>query len=152
LELYKHACELYEIDDKEYYGLDCFRNTVNIAIKCQKYEDALETLQKLVVIHTKNNRSNDVFKAYLSLVVVHLQRNDYVGADTAYQKALQYSGFPPSDESRRASELLDAWEHHDPEALAKCTKAQTFEFLDVSVARLARSLKLSTATVATDLT
>lgn len=37
LELYIGACDLFEIDNKEYYGLDTFRQALAAAIKAKKY-------------------------------------------------------------------------------------------------------------------
>ncbi len=53
------------------------------------------------------------------------------------------SGFPPSDESRCAAAVLEAWEAGDQAALTNAVKAQTFQFLDPAVSRLARDLKVS---------
>lgn len=49
-DLYKGACDLFEIDNKEYYGLDTFRQAMAAAIKANKYVSCFATCSSCLCV------------------------------------------------------------------------------------------------------
>jgi len=148
VELCMQAIEAFEDEDKLIFSADTYKMAENLLLKNQKYTDAIPLYRKHAKVYESLNQKANVWKTYLTIIVIQLQMDDYVGANTSNEEFLQVDGYLNTDECRIANDLLDAIEHGDSEALQKITKKPIFNFLDNSVARIAKGLKIGEGGVA----
>eukprot|EP01114_Cavostelium_apophysatum_P015201 TRINITY_DN409_c0_g1_i1.p1 TRINITY_DN409_c0_g1~~TRINITY_DN409_c0_g1_i1.p1 ORF type:complete len:312 (-),score=62.55 TRINITY_DN409_c0_g1_i1:58-993(-) len=141
MQLVGDACSIFEVEEREQFAPNTFKYAIGVAIKQNKFDQALEYLGRLGKIHTKLKQTHDMPKIHLSAIIIHLKRDDYVSADRVYQEFISTGGMS-SPEVKVAAELLEAYEKADAEALKTCLGRQAFTFLDNNVAKLSRSLKV----------
>jgi len=145
VELCMQAIEAFEDEDKLIFSADTYKMAESLLLKNQKYIEAIPLYRKHAKVYESLNQKANVWKTYLTIIVIQLQMDDYVGANSSNEEFLQVDGYLNTDECRIGNDLLDAVEHGDSEALQKITKKPIFNFLDNSVARIAKSLKVGGA-------
>jgi hypothetical protein len=112
--------------------------------------DAVEMLRKQAAVMERIGQGQQAYKVYLSEVVLLLHVGDFIGAEKAFQDALQCvclrlpccllahvasraGSFFQSTEGRAANKLLDAFEHREEADVKKLVQAQVFGFLEATV-------------------
>jgi hypothetical protein len=135
-EIYKEAATMYEVDDKENFANETYKDALNFLIKEKFWDDAIELMKVMCKAYKKLNYTLDAFRLYLSMIILHLNRNDIVAADRTYQEALVLEGFITSEEGVIANDLLRAFENNSSEELKKVQSKQLLTFLDNEVPRL----------------
>jgi len=143
----KQACELYELEDKEHYSGETFKVAISLFLRNKKYADTVELLKNQARVFGKLNQTHDIHKCYLSIIVVYLFCDDVVAASKEYTQCIEFPTFAMSQEGLTASELLDAYENGNAEALKIVTSKQIFNFLDNQVTKIARALTISDSLV-----
>lgn len=143
----KQACELYELEDKEHYSGETFKIAISLFLRNKKFADTIELLKNQARVFGKLNQTHDINKCYLSIIVVYLFCDDAVAASKEYTQFIEVNTFPMSQEGIAASELLDAYESCNAEALKAVTNKQIFNFLDNQVTKIARVLTVSDSLV-----
>jgi tetratricopeptide (TPR) repeat protein len=136
------ACSMFDDPEKYAFARDVFLSTLTMAVRHKNFQRAVEVLRQHSVIYKHLNQMPNCWKCYLSIVVLLLAKNDFDGADAANNEFMQIDGYTTSEEFGAASELLDAFEKGDGKILAKVLQNQAFQYIDNSVARLARDLKI----------
>eukprot|EP01113_Clastostelium_recurvatum_P017995 TRINITY_DN2122_c0_g1_i2.p1 TRINITY_DN2122_c0_g1~~TRINITY_DN2122_c0_g1_i2.p1 ORF type:complete len:343 (+),score=109.44 TRINITY_DN2122_c0_g1_i2:77-1105(+) len=151
MDLLKQACELFEIEDKEHYSGDTFKQTISLLLKHKKYADTVQVLNAQCRMNIKLNQPHDLHKAYLSIIVIYLYCDDLVAAKNAWEKnTMDTPAFPMSQEGTSAAAILDAYEANDNDKLHAATQKQIFNFLDNQVARIAKQLKVTDSLVSSN--
>lgn len=140
IQLLVDACELFELDDKDHFSGDTFKQTISMLIKHKKYSESIELMMLQNKVFVKLNQNHDLHKASLGIIVMHLSLDDVVGAKQKYTQFLEYPTFSHSQEGVTSSELIQAFEIQDGEAIKKISARQLFNFLDNSVAKIAKAL------------
>mmetsp|Transcript_14407 Transcript_14407/g.24635 ORF Transcript_14407/g.24635 Transcript_14407/m.24635 type:complete len:285 (-) Transcript_14407:37-891(-) len=142
--LYKDAAELYAEEDKEFKAGPLYKKSIAFALRNNCIKDAIEMYNNQIKACERLDQKHQIHKCRLSIIILHLHNDDVVGAQNYYSEASSTCayGFPGSEESEAAGDLLAAYSADDDEALKAVTGKQLFTFLDNEVAKLARKLEL----------
>ncbi|KAI9141652.1 hypothetical protein BKA69DRAFT_1124753 [Paraphysoderma sedebokerense] len=138
--LYMETCDMYEEQERQRLAVDTFKRTLAVLLKNKRYPEAVNILQRLYSIYSKLSQRPGQSKTALSLVIVLLGMGDEVEAGKSFEKFVDELGMV--DEVKIASELLDAFDKRDQDAVEAAVKQQSMNFLDNEVIRLARSLRV----------
>jgi len=138
--LAEEACSVFEAEDREIFAPNTFKYAVNLILKQDNLEKALDLYGRLARINMHLNQTMDLSKTYLSMIIIHIKRNDSVSAERVYQDMMVQG--PTSNEGRVASELLQAWEKGTQEEMKAVLAKQTFTFLDQQIMKLSKTLTI----------
>jgi len=136
------ACTVLEEEGRGLFSRDTFINGVAFLLKHNRYEDAINLLNR----HNKicealmTTFENDLYKNLLSILVIRVHVGEYETAVQEYKEFVNKQEFSSSTEHECAYNLMTSLIHGSNEELAKCTSQQTFTFLNNQIARLARRL------------
>ncbi|EGC38320.1 soluble NSF attachment protein gamma isoform [Dictyostelium purpureum] len=142
-ELLKDACELFELDDKDHFSGDTFKQTISLLLKHKKYEEAIDLMILQNRVFIKLNQNHDLHKSCLSVIAISLATDDIVGAKKKYDQFLDYPSFLHSQEGTTAAELINAFDNHDAEGVKNIVSRHLFNFLDNQVAKIAKGLSIN---------
>ncbi|KAF8978752.1 hypothetical protein BGZ46_006193 [Entomortierella lignicola] len=143
VELYIGACNIYESEDRGRYATDTFKKTISLLVKHNRFEKAIEVLQRLGNIQKDTPNKSAYYKTLLSIIIIQLAAGDEVEAGKRFQAFCSVEGFIRSEESAIAHAMLDAFEHRDQAYYNKTAGRQHVGFLDNEVARVARNIVIS---------
>jgi len=140
LRTYLAACEVLETGGKLAFSLDTLRNTLNFAVKMERWKDALDVIDHMLPVYAQLKQRAGSFKLRLSKVVLQLRRNDLTAARSAFQEGFDDVDYLRSDECAAAEDLLKAWEQMDEDTTKAVLSRPIFNFLERQVSLVARSL------------
>mmetsp|Transcript_39176 Transcript_39176/g.79063 ORF Transcript_39176/g.79063 Transcript_39176/m.79063 type:complete len:205 (-) Transcript_39176:48-662(-) len=147
---YRRSIELYAEDEQQAIFIgDTWRQCLNLMVKHDKKEDALSFLDTMFPIFEMLGQAEYLHKAQLSAVILHLAKGDSVAAANARDS---FREFAMSDEGEAASDLIDAFEEGNEEAIRGLVTTQTFTLLENQVGRLASKLPEICTECASDMT
>eukprot|EP01103_Thecamoeba_quadrilineata_P012871 TRINITY_DN342_c0_g1_i1.p1 TRINITY_DN342_c0_g1~~TRINITY_DN342_c0_g1_i1.p1 ORF type:complete len:193 (+),score=17.95 TRINITY_DN342_c0_g1_i1:440-1018(+) len=141
--LYKRACEIYGLEEKDIYGSETFKNAINFMIQSKQYMEALDLMREQIKILKKRNQIHQIVKIQLSMIIINLCNNDEVAAGKDFNTFQETSEFRNSEEGKIGGELLEAFEKHDIQLFQKCSNSQIFHFLDTQIQRALQNLASS---------
>ncbi|KAG0228642.1 hypothetical protein BGW42_002062 [Actinomortierella wolfii] len=144
INLYIGALNIYEAEDRARYATDTFKRAISLMVKHRRFDHALETLQRLGTVQEKSANKTAYFKTLLSIVIIRLAAGDEVDAGKRFQSFCAVDGFVRSEECAIAHAMLDAFEHRDQQYFDQTASRQHIGFLDNEIAKLVRSIKVST--------
>jgi len=145
LEIYNEALTTFEESEKWHYVADSYKDAAKFAVKNDQLDTAAEYYLRHnnVCVGMGPSHDGQVHRNFLHAIVLNLALKNYSKADDLYQKATAFDGFGPSEASRAAAEILDAYEKSDQEMLTEAIKRNhNLTFLDGWVARLLKALKV----------
>lgn len=146
-ECYEEAIEVFKDDEKDFNLGDVYKQYIGFLVRQQLFEDALKAIDGHIEVLLRQKHLPFVHKELLSKVVLLLHMGDTVRAEDAVAR-MDVSGWCASTECQAGSDLVEGFKAHDPEAVQKALKEQVFTFIQVEVARLARSLRVEGAAAA----
>ncbi|KAG0255742.1 hypothetical protein DFQ27_006082 [Actinomortierella ambigua] len=144
INLYIGALNIYDAEDRARYATDTFKRAISLMVKHRRFDNALETLQRLGMVQEKTSNKTAYYKTLLSIVIIRLAAGDEVDAGKRFQSFCSVDGFVRSEECAIAHAMLDAFEHRDQQYFDQTASRQHIGFLDNEIAKLVRSIKVST--------
>ncbi|KAF9973729.1 hypothetical protein BGZ73_002998 [Actinomortierella ambigua] len=142
--LYSGALNIYEAEDRARFATDTYKRAISLMVKHRRFDNALETLQRLGMVQEKTTNKTAYYKTLLSIVIIRLAAGDEVDAGKRFQSFCSVEGFVRSEECAIAHAMLDAFEHRDQQYFDQTASRQHIGFLDNEIAKLVRSIKVST--------
>ncbi|KAJ1963850.1 hypothetical protein GGI12_001801 [Dipsacomyces acuminosporus] len=142
IQLYNNALSIYENEDRGRFGIEAFKRAARYMIEKSLLAEAIETQRRLVAVCEQINNQAEKNKSYLSIVILVLAFGDEVEAGKCMNSFAQDDSFMRSREAFAADGILHAYTSGDQDALERCVEDQTLSFLDSSVARLARKIRV----------
>eukprot|EP00735_Rhodelphis_limneticus_P002712 TRINITY_DN1368_c0_g1::TRINITY_DN1368_c0_g1_i1::g.19955::m.19955 TRINITY_DN1368_c0_g1::TRINITY_DN1368_c0_g1_i1::g.19955 ORF type:complete len:367 (+),score=80.68,sp/Q9U9R7/SNAG_DICDI/30.58/5e-36,SNAP/PF14938.1/3e-18,TPR_12/PF13424.1/0.021,TPR_12/PF13424.1/0.41,TPR_12/PF13424.1/1.3,TPR_11/PF13414.1/0.068,TPR_11/PF13414.1/0.052,TPR_11/PF13414.1/1.6e+02,TPR_14/PF13428.1/1.5e+03,TPR_14/PF13428.1/56,TPR_14/PF13428.1/4.7e+02,TPR_14/PF13428.1/9.5,TPR_14/PF13428.1/14,TPR_14/PF13428.1/20,PPR_3/PF13812.1/ len=141
--LLEAACLIFERDDRQQFAQETYRTAVTLAVKTNNWDKAVDLLSRQREAHRKLNSEGHVHAAQLGMILLRLRQGDFAQADQLYHEfAAESAGWTLSGESRAADALLQAFESGKADQVTEALKIQTFNFLDPTLTRVAKALKL----------
>ncbi|XP_074645663.1 gamma-soluble NSF attachment protein-like [Tubulanus polymorphus] len=150
LDLYRHACECAEVEDRPRQAADSVGRSVRLLIRLQRYDEAADMIKKEIDLHALSENFPTVVKLVTGAVLIHLSRTDYVAANKMYKAALGYPEFIGSDDARALEALLDAYDSGDGAVMNETLSLPVFKYMENDFAKLARALKAPGASIKSD--
>ncbi|CAE8615077.1 unnamed protein product [Polarella glacialis] len=139
---FQDAIEVFQQDEKDYELGDVYKSYIAFLLRSGALEEALKAMDGHVEVLVRQKHLPFAHKELLSKVVLMLHLQDTVRANEALNTSGDVAGWFPSKECQVGSELVAAFQAHDPEAVASLIKDQIFSFLQVEVARIAKQLRV----------
>lgn len=143
IKLLTDACELFELDDKDHFSGDTFKQTISMLLKHKKYTEAVDLMILQNRVFVKLEQNHDLHKSCLSVITISLATDDIVASKKYYEQFLDYPSFIHSQEGTTAQELITAFDNHDVDGVKKIVSRHIFNFLDNQVAKIAKNLSIS---------
>uniref|UniRef100_A0A0G4FYS7 Gamma-soluble NSF attachment protein n=1 Tax=Chromera velia CCMP2878 TaxID=1169474 RepID=A0A0G4FYS7_9ALVE len=144
--LYSECIEVYETAEQFHYAAEVYRTYINFLAKQRRLEKLTKTIKEYMKLLKKLKQTNHLAKMTLSLVVLFLAQDNQVAADDALSDGIaDDTHFLGTPEFEQGSLAVEAYKGGDDEALKKTVAAQTFAFLPVEIAKIARGLKIESA-------
>jgi len=147
-ESYEEALEVFKEDEKVTHNLaEVYKQFIGFLVTAGLFEAAVKEIDGHIEVLMSQKYFPFVHKEMLSKVVLLLWMQDTVRAEQALNGArsdgtsVDVDGWFSSKESEVGFALVAAAKEHDPETIANVLADQTFTFLQVEVARLARELQ-----------
>lgn len=142
---YEEAIEVFKDADKEYELADIYKQKIGLLVRSGDLEEAMLTIDEHIKVLSHQKHWPFVHKEMLAKVVLALQLGDTVRADAALgMGTADVEGWYMSKECQYGTDLVQAFQESDPEAAERIVKEQVFTFLQVEVARIARTLRVKT--------
>lgn len=139
---YNAAIEVFEQDEKDYDLGDVYKSYTGFLVRTECFEDAMKAMDGHIVVLLRQKNPVNAHKEALAKVVLLLKLEDTVRAEQTMSAAGDMPGWFTSKECQVGSDLIEAFRACDPQAVAATIKDQTFTFLQVEVARIAKQLKV----------
>lgn len=139
---YQDAIEVFEQDEKDYDLADVYKSYTGFLVRAECFEDAMKAMDGHMKVLLRQKNVVNAHKEVLAKVVLLLKLEDTVRAQQAMSAAGDVPGWFTSKECQVGSDLIEGFRACDPEAVATAIKDQTFTFLQVEVARIAKQLKV----------
>eukprot|EP00927_Polykrikos_kofoidii_P008246 TRINITY_DN13419_c0_g1_i1.p1 TRINITY_DN13419_c0_g1~~TRINITY_DN13419_c0_g1_i1.p1 ORF type:complete len:308 (-),score=59.85 TRINITY_DN13419_c0_g1_i1:78-1001(-) len=147
-EALESTIEVYADDEKDHMLGDVYKKYIGFLIRTRQLEDALKAIDQHVALLQRQGHASFVYKELLAKVVLLLEIGDSVRAEEALAPGVAVQGWFTSKECILGNDLVAAYRSNDAEAAAAALKDQTFTFLQIEVARIARQLRVIPVTVA----
>lgn len=146
---YEEAIEVFKDADKEYELADIYKQKIGLLVRSGDLEDAMLTIDEHIKVLSHQKHWPFVHKEMLAKVVLAIKLGDTVRADQALgMGTAAVEGWYMSKECQYGTDLVQAFQESDPEACQTIIKQQVFTFLQVEVARIARTLQVATIAAA----
>jgi len=139
---YREAIEIFEQEEKDFDLGDVYKSYIGFLIRANSLEDAMKAIDGHIEVLVRQKSLPFAHKELLSKIVLLIKLEDGVRADESLNASGSISGWFTSKECQVASDLVEAFKTNDAEAMAGLIKDQTFSFLQVEVARIAKQLKV----------
>jgi len=143
-EMYLLAAELCENDEKLRDSADHLNNAVRMELKQKKYKEAATIMKQRCELFKKLQNPNNAHQLTLCMAIVYLAAGDFMQAETAFKDGFEVDRFGDSDEAMYTEQFLKAFQEYDAELLNQTKSAPLVKYLDTEIARLAKTLELST--------
>ncbi|KAI8324742.1 TPR-like protein [Martensiomyces pterosporus] len=142
IQLHNSALSIYENEDRGRFGIESFKRATRYMIEKSLFTQAIETQHRLAAICEQIGNQSERNKCYLSIIVIALAFGDEVEAGKRMNAFAQDDSFMRSHEALAADGILQAYASGDQDGFARCAEDQTLSFLESSVARLARKIRV----------
>eukprot|EP00405_Crypthecodinium_cohnii_P042981 CAMPEP_0206565832 /NCGR_PEP_ID=MMETSP0325_2-20121206/24313_1 /ASSEMBLY_ACC=CAM_ASM_000347 /TAXON_ID=2866 /ORGANISM="Crypthecodinium cohnii, Strain Seligo" /LENGTH=360 /DNA_ID=CAMNT_0054068777 /DNA_START=51 /DNA_END=1130 /DNA_ORIENTATION=+ len=142
-ECFDEAIDIYTEDEKDYQLAEVYKSCIGLLLRAKKYDDALKAIDGHIGVLCKGKHFSFAHKEILAKAVLHLTIGDPVRADQSLTDVKDVEGWFSSKEAVVGGELVQAFLNHDAEGVEAAKKQQVFSFLQVEIARLAKSLKVA---------
>eukprot|EP00301_Raphidiophrys_heterophryoidea_P022815 c6880_g1_i1.p1 GENE.c6880_g1_i1~~c6880_g1_i1.p1 ORF type:complete len:331 (+),score=95.24 c6880_g1_i1:82-993(+) len=143
VEVILEACRVLEEEEERLaFARDTFIAALSLLIRQKDYTNAADVAKRQAVAYKKLQQPGNVWKSYLSVIILLLASKNFPAADDAYFEFCQTAEFTASDEWYAATDLLQAFEKADEEMLQKAAQESSIQYLENSVAKVGRELKL----------
>ena len=87
--LLEEAIDIYETEDKYSFCGDAYKSLIAVKIRAEKFQEAIEVIEKLSLIRKKLDQKLDIYKCCLSCVIVAIHLNDLSQAENIFTKYTQ---------------------------------------------------------------
>eukprot|EP00924_Labyrinthula_sp_SR-Ha-C_P016045 maker-scaffold_4-snap-gene-17.58-mRNA-1 protein AED:0.01 eAED:0.01 QI:58/1/1/1/1/1/3/160/317 len=127
---------------KKAFHLQILNQALVFYIVTKEYSEAMSVLQLSVDIYKNLGLDGKVHLSYLSLVILCVERNDYVAAESFFNKGINEKGFLNSSECTAAEKYLRSVKNGDDEILGEVHKMPVLSSLNKQVEKLIRQRKV----------
>jgi len=137
------ACSIFEDEDRAKLSDDTFKKSINLALKLNRYPDAIAFLKRQNKIYLNlGTFDRDLYKNLLTIVVIYFSLDKYGTAEEEFKTWDGMSNFARSEECDTAESMIQAWKQGSPTEFNAVKKRNVFNFLDNEVTKLMRKIEL----------
>uniref|UniRef100_A0A7S4UFZ8 Gamma-soluble NSF attachment protein n=1 Tax=Alexandrium monilatum TaxID=311494 RepID=A0A7S4UFZ8_9DINO len=139
---YEDAIEVFLEDEKDHNLCDVYKQYIGFLVRSGLFAEAPKAIDGHIKVLKRQGHDHFVYKEALAKVVLFLHMQDTVRAEDALNEPAEVRGWFTSKEAQSGAELVAAFQNNDAEEVQRVMKDQTFTFLQVEIARLAKQLRL----------
>lgn len=141
---FEDAIEVFREEERALHNLaDVYKQFISFLVRHSLFEDAVKAIDGHTEVLVQQKHFTFAHKELLSKTVLFLHLQDTIGAQDALNPRQDVEGWFRSTECHVGMEMVAAFQQNDDEALEALTKETVLAFLQVEVARIAKTLKIT---------
>jgi gamma-soluble NSF attachment protein len=142
LQMFDNAVDTLELEDKEIYSADAFRECIAAHMRQDQWAEALAMAERQAAVFARLDQPHNVCKANLAQLILCLRMGDSVEADKRFNGMLEDDAFLRSEECKMAEGLLRSYTQGLADEWKRLVNHQVVSFLDPSIVRMVRQMNV----------